>query len=293
MSTAAMWTSKLGNKYPMAWMQENDRASQQELKRLRSLAANSTCADCGRQDNSWASVTHGVFICMICSDVHRSVGTHITKVKGCTGTYLWGPDELERMQAVAKEGADNKYGARKIEPEVSKEQKQRYVVEKYEKLSFVTARSSSTHRGDDKAGIELVKTEADKPKLVAHQPQLTVRKADPKAAPTPQQAAKHCVQKSAAAPMACAAEISDSWFDDFFKDESCVQKSAIDAPAMKPIQQTTSKTDCGLDAFLDATLQLAVKPSPVTVSAYPAHLDPFHKAQPAPVADPFFDWPEF
>merc|ERR1719163_318176 len=111
----------------MAWMQENDKASQKELKRLRSLSGNGTCADCGRQDNSWASVTHGVFICMVCSDVHRSVGTHITKVKGCTGTYLWGPDELQRMQAVGNLRGDEVYGADKVNPCASKEKKQRFV----------------------------------------------------------------------------------------------------------------------------------------------------------------------
>merc|ERR1711988_147996 len=111
--------------------------AQKELKRLRGLKGNNFCADCGRQDSSWASVSHGVFICVTCSDVHRSVGTHISKVKGCTGTYLWGPDELERMQTSGNCHADEVYGAEKIDPCASKDQKQRFVVEKYEKRSLV------------------------------------------------------------------------------------------------------------------------------------------------------------
>lgn len=128
-----MWTSKLGNRYPMSVMQANDASAQKELKRLRSLRdrGNQACADCGSHDTSWASVTHGVFICIVCSDVHRSVGTHITKMKGCTGTYLWGPDELEKMETVGNRRADELYGAEKVSPSASKEQKQRFVEKKY------------------------------------------------------------------------------------------------------------------------------------------------------------------
>jgi hypothetical protein len=198
------------------------------------------------------------------------------------------------MQAVAKEGANNKYGTKKIEPDTSKEQKQRYVVEKYEKLSFVSSKCSAPCKRDAKVGTQGVTADADKSKLEAKQPQLVVRKEEPAASPAHQQAAKQCVQKSARLPVACAAEISDSWFDDFFKDESCVvAKSGATAAVVKPNEQAAPMADCGLDAFLDATLHAAVKPSPVAVSAYPANLDPFHKVQTVPMADPFFDWPEF
>merc|ERR1719253_2138407 len=92
------------------------------------------CADCDRRDNSWASVSHGVFICSVCADVHRSMGTHLSKVKACTG--MWAPDELEKMRSIGNQGGDEIYGAEKIVAGSSKEQKQHYVVEKYEKRSF-------------------------------------------------------------------------------------------------------------------------------------------------------------
>merc|ERR1719316_1774020 len=130
----------------MAQIQQTDQASQRELKRLRSLScrANDLCADCGRQDNTWSSVSLGVFICVTCSDVHRSVGTHVTKVKGCTGTYLWGPDELEKMASVGNKGGNAIYGTEKVDPAASKEQKQRYVFQKYEKRAFASKSISAS-----------------------------------------------------------------------------------------------------------------------------------------------------
>merc|ERR1711881_306090 len=59
---------------------------------------NSRCADCSATPTVWAIVNHGTFVCLRCASVHRSLGTHISKPKGCTGTYLWGPDELQAMR---------------------------------------------------------------------------------------------------------------------------------------------------------------------------------------------------
>jgi len=80
----------------------------------------------------------------------------VTKVKGCTGTYLWGPDELEKMRTIGNSAANELYGAEKINPDASKEQKQRYVVEKYDKRSFANAaapviRATSNALRNDKA----------------------------------------------------------------------------------------------------------------------------------------------
>ena len=42
---------------------------------------NRFCADCHSKNPRWASTNLGVFICIKCAGIHRSIGTHVTKVK--------------------------------------------------------------------------------------------------------------------------------------------------------------------------------------------------------------------
>ena len=93
----ATWTSKLGATYPLAAIQKKDNQAHATLQKLRRRPENSTCADCGTKGTVWAIVNHGTFVCLRCASVHRSLGTHVSKPKGCTGTYLWGDDELASM----------------------------------------------------------------------------------------------------------------------------------------------------------------------------------------------------
>jgi hypothetical protein len=52
-----------------------------ELPALLALPQNGACADCAAAKPTWASINLGVFICLECAGVHRSLGTHISKVR--------------------------------------------------------------------------------------------------------------------------------------------------------------------------------------------------------------------
>jgi len=52
------------------------------LVKLRNAnSANRVCADCGVADPTWVSLSLGALICIECSGVHRSLGSHISKVR--------------------------------------------------------------------------------------------------------------------------------------------------------------------------------------------------------------------
>jgi len=148
---SAMWRSKLGNTYPRDEMDRVDREHHRQLQRLRNEPGNSCCADCGRLENTWASVNLGVFLCVRCADVHRALGTHISKVKGCSGTYIWGPDELRRMEEVGNDRARAFYccGGRApvLSEDASKAEAMSHCQKKYEERAWCADRSGCSEPG--------------------------------------------------------------------------------------------------------------------------------------------------
>jgi hypothetical protein len=48
------------------------------------IAKNVTCADCDQTPAEWVSINLGVFLCIECSGIHRSLGSHVSKVRSLT-----------------------------------------------------------------------------------------------------------------------------------------------------------------------------------------------------------------
>ena len=63
------------------------------LEKILQLPENKVCAECnepGKEekfknmtvtDPKWASINIGIFVCIECSGIHRSLGVHLSKVK--------------------------------------------------------------------------------------------------------------------------------------------------------------------------------------------------------------------
>ncbi|GAB2234327.1 hypothetical protein Droror1_Dr00003575 [Drosera rotundifolia] len=82
------------------------QSGKRRLKDLLSKAENRVCADCGAQEPKWASANIGVFICLKCCGVHRSLGTHLSKVLSVT-LDDWSDEDVDSMMEVGGNAAAN------------------------------------------------------------------------------------------------------------------------------------------------------------------------------------------
>lgn len=130
--------SLLGKAYDGDYITYNEAIHQKQLKKIKCLPGNQKCADCDGPYASWASVNLGIFLCVQCAQIHRGMGSHISKIKSCMGTCYWYPDEIDNMKENGNQESNLIYNPKaeikkipKINYKSSSEDRKKYITTKY------------------------------------------------------------------------------------------------------------------------------------------------------------------
>ncbi|KAK5137909.1 hypothetical protein LTR08_006678 [Meristemomyces frigidus] len=81
----------------MSKMWEVDPETRSKLLEIQKTRENKTCVDCGAPSPQWISPKFGIFFCLACSGIHRSLGVHISFVRSATMDALK-TGEVRRME---------------------------------------------------------------------------------------------------------------------------------------------------------------------------------------------------
>ncbi|KAF9933651.1 hypothetical protein FBU30_004894 [Linnemannia zychae] len=80
--------------------------------------ANNFCAECGAKNPDWCAINLGILICIECSGIHRSLGTHISKVRSFTlDTTSYTRDLFDFIRAVGNETSNRIWEANLVQSE--------------------------------------------------------------------------------------------------------------------------------------------------------------------------------
>ncbi|KAF2405622.1 ArfGap-domain-containing protein [Trichodelitschia bisporula] len=124
------------------------------LRQLREVpgAQNSTCADCGSDAKvDWVSINLAVVICIECSGIHRSLGTHISKVRSLTlDPNAFTPDVVALLLATGNANANSIWEAAlprgsnvKPSPQANRDARLRFITAKYAQRAWVAPLSAT------------------------------------------------------------------------------------------------------------------------------------------------------
>ncbi|KAL8674670.1 MAG: hypothetical protein Q9168_000902 [Polycauliona sp. 1 TL-2023] len=111
---------------------------------------NAWCADCGSNvKTEWVSINLGIVLCIECSGIHRSLGTHISKIRSLTlDTTSFTTDIVELLLLVGNRVSNMVWEARldqstKPLPSATRDQRLRFITSKYADRAYVTPIASA------------------------------------------------------------------------------------------------------------------------------------------------------
>jgi Arf-GAP/SH3 domain/ANK repeat/PH domain-containing protein len=115
------------------------------LDQVRSVdQGNAWCADCGSNSKvEWVSINLGIILCIECSGIHRSLGTHISKVRSLTlDTLSFTNDIVELLLLVGNRVSNMIWEAKldrsqKLTAQSTRDQRLQFITAKYADRAYV------------------------------------------------------------------------------------------------------------------------------------------------------------
>jgi len=239
---------------------------QKVLLDLLKLPENKECADCGAKGPRWASASIGVFVCIKCSGIHRSMGTHISFVRSVT-LDKWTTEQVKQMEEVGNGKAREIYEALLPDNFRRPHENDNYALEqfiraKYERKEFMQNSGKST-------------TKRSRPRAASNgEPAPAVQKKNQsKAASTPTAPAKNLLDFEEPAGKSGVAQM-DNGFGDFsgFQSASSFQTGPtyhqavsdpfagatfVSATPVASVPTTTQKSNFNTEAFFSGEANAA------------------------------------
>ena len=115
---------------------------------------NSFCADCGSNSRvEWVSLNLGIVLCIECGGIHRSLGTHVSKIRSLTlDVQAFTDDIVEVLMQIGNRISNMVWEAKlersvKPEPWANREQRLKFITAKYVERAYVEPNSAVVHAG--------------------------------------------------------------------------------------------------------------------------------------------------
>ncbi|CAN0891859.1 ADP-ribosylation factor GTPase-activating protein AGD7 [Linum grandiflorum] len=103
LSNQTDWSSHLsfGSDYPVT---SSDDTESDSIRDLLSQPGNKICVDCSKEDPTFASVSYGIFMCMLCSRKHSCLHTSLySSGVFCVDGHCWSEIEMKKMEVGGNE----------------------------------------------------------------------------------------------------------------------------------------------------------------------------------------------
>ncbi|KAF2212661.1 hypothetical protein CERZMDRAFT_40421 [Cercospora zeae-maydis SCOH1-5] len=124
---------------------ENEPEPSALLQRIKNAdEGNKVCADCGSDAKvDWCSINLGVLLCIECSGIHRSLGTHISKVRGLTLDTSFATQDIVEVLLLIGNRVSNMIWEAKLDrflkpsPHSTRDQRLHFITAKYSDRTYV------------------------------------------------------------------------------------------------------------------------------------------------------------